>query len=707
MAINFKAIAERLLADAPSHLSEWLPGGKRTGREFIAGSLLGEVGRSLSINIDTGVWKDFSTGTGGADLISLYAAIHNLKQGEAAKQFAGDNDKLPDDTYLAGPESPPIPAHSKFGKPLHVAEYKNADGKIAGYICRFEPPNEKKQIIPRTCWRRQDGTIYWKWKKWPGMSPIYRLPELLARPDAPVLIVEGEKKAERAQILVPDWVVIAWCGGAEAVKGTDWSPMQDRAAQDGAAPIWIWADADEPGRMAALGLKKIIPQLHIVKLPADIEPGWDLGDAPDNFPTLDFLQEGDELQIKAPSQVPSINKSALILSDMDPQNPSRALATLPNMRDILEYYNITCRYNVTSKRVEHVIPGETFSIENGDESAIACIYSRMKQWKLPVDGHMMYLLRIADENQYNPVLNWVRSRPWDRVSRLLEFYDTITSPETEAKELLMRRWLITAMSMALYNGIDAAGCLVLQGPQNLGKTWWVKKLVPAELRDDLVRTDAMVDPKDKDSVSQVISYWIVELGEIGATFKNADIQAVKTFITRPGDTMRRPYGIGDKKYPRRTAMVASVDQHIFLHDTAGNRRFWTIPCTAINSYHEIDMQQLWAEVLELIEKGGETWRLEPNEIAHVTRINLEHQQIEPIHEMLQSDYIFDDYSTEWHNATEIAKTLNLKLITQRETRMIASYLRKRKVPERRSGRDSIRFNISRRYNGISLHSNNF
>lgn len=371
----------------------------------------------------------------------------------------------------------------------------------------------------------------------------------------------------------------------------------------------------------------------------------------------------------------------LAIAHRDPKN--KPLATLQNLRNLLDYYGIICRYNVISKRNKHIIPGESFSIENEEEAAQACIYSYMKEAMIPTDGLKLYLMKIADENQHNPVLDWVRSKPWDRKGRLQDLYDTITSQEKEAKDLLIRRWLITAMHMALGEGIDGAGCLVLQGPQDLGKTWWTKKLVPEEVRKDFIRTDATVDPKDKDQVSQVISYWICELGEIGATFRKADIDSLKSFITRDHDTMRRPYGEGDKRYPRRTALIASVDQLSYLHDTAGNRRFWTIPCTAINSYHDIDMQQLWAEILNLIEEHGEGWKLEPDEKDHIARINREHMQIEPIHEMIRAKYDFEiKVVYDWKSATEIGLDIGLKNVTQRETRIINSFMQKLAVPTR-------------------------
>lgn len=240
--------------------------------------------------------------------------------------------------------------------------------------------------------------------------------------------------------------------------------------------------------------------------------------------------------------------------------------------------------------------------------------------------------------------------------------------------------------MAKSEGVDSAGCLVLQGPQDIGKTWWVKKLVPASCQKELIRTDASVDPKDRDSVSQVISYWIVELGEIEATFNRAELQGIKTFISRDYDVMRRPYGEGDKRYPRRTALVASVDQHVFLRDTAGNRRFWTIPCTAINSYHDIDMQQLWAQVLDLTEPAAgykaEKWQLEPDEKAHIARINQEHMQIEPIEEMMREKYSLDGQGYEWKSATVIAGEIGIKNPNKGDTRIINSFLKRLELPSK-------------------------
>ena len=82
MTMDFRGLADRLLADADRLLAQWLPNGKRIGAEYRVGSLAGEAGQSLSINVRTGRWADFQSGERGGDLIDLYAAIHSLELGE-------------------------------------------------------------------------------------------------------------------------------------------------------------------------------------------------------------------------------------------------------------------------------------------------------------------------------------------------------------------------------------------------------------------------------------------------------------------------------------------------------------------------------------------------------------------------------------------------------------------------------------------------
>ena len=80
MKINFDTLNKDLVNKIDSLLKNWFPNGTKIGGEYCIGDLSGKAGNSLKINLSNGKWCDFATEDKGGDLISLYAAIHNLSQ---------------------------------------------------------------------------------------------------------------------------------------------------------------------------------------------------------------------------------------------------------------------------------------------------------------------------------------------------------------------------------------------------------------------------------------------------------------------------------------------------------------------------------------------------------------------------------------------------------------------------------------------------
>lgn len=119
--------------------------------------------------------------------------------------------------------------NNEFGcLPTHYFPYFNRDGSFSFYMVRWphgKSPNGKKETRPYTFDTQRNK---WKSKFLTNPRPPYNLLELLARPDAVVLIVEGEKCVEAAKILFPDYVVITSSGGANSSNSTDWSYSKDR-----------------------------------------------------------------------------------------------------------------------------------------------------------------------------------------------------------------------------------------------------------------------------------------------------------------------------------------------------------------------------------------------------------------------------------------------------------------------------------------------
>lgn len=89
------------LADRAEDIAEYLlPGGKRQGKEWKAGSVDGDAGDSLSLCVSgakAGVWKDFANGASG-DLLDLWMKARAMSLPEAmneAKGYLGIVDTMP------------------------------------------------------------------------------------------------------------------------------------------------------------------------------------------------------------------------------------------------------------------------------------------------------------------------------------------------------------------------------------------------------------------------------------------------------------------------------------------------------------------------------------------------------------------------------------------------------------------------------------
>lgn len=317
----------------------------------------------------------------------------------------------------------------------------------------------------------------------------------------------------------------------------------------------------------------------------------------------------------------------------DRQQP---LNTWENLGWLMDQYGITARYNIISKDVLVSVPGRDYGSDSAANCAMAEINSICARNRMPKADTSDYLKLIGNRNSYNPVSDFILSKPWDGVSRMQAICDTLeTAPgyARELLELLVRRWLVSAVACALMpNGFWSKGVLVLQGEQSLGKTAWFKSLVPQEQRS-LIKVGANIDPTNKDSISSAIGHWMVELGELDGTFRKADIAKLKAFISQDVDMLRRPYDRLESRYQRRTVFFASVNPERFLADETGNVRWWTIPVVDVNYSHDVDVQQLWAEVAAMF-RDGERWWLERDEEAALEGVNREHEAIDPLEEML-------------------------------------------------------------------------
>ncbi|MBU3887218.1 ATP-binding protein [Methylosinus sp. KRF6] len=167
--------------------------------------------------------------------------------------------------------------HPKLGAPSATWTYLDAAGAILGYVLRFDDATGK-EFRPLALWRNERiGALEWRWAMWPDPRPLYGLDRLATRPGAHVVLCEGEKAADAAQRLMPDFVAVASPNGAKSARKADWSALRGRA-------VTIWPDADAPGAAYAkeasgLAFAAGAASVAIAEPPADVDEGFDAADA--------------------------------------------------------------------------------------------------------------------------------------------------------------------------------------------------------------------------------------------------------------------------------------------------------------------------------------------------------------------------------------------------------------------------------------------
>lgn len=167
--------------------------------------------------------------------------------------------------------------------------YHDERGQRVGYVVRFDkfdsngaPIIDEKKGKPAKEFRpliwaehRDTGKQQWKMLGFDSPRPLYALPQLLAHPDAKVLIVSGEKCADAANAVFErtgwSWVAISWQHGDGGKNNTDWTPTHGRR-------LAYWPDNDEGGKKAIAEIKKKLNGT-ILPIPQDMPQGWDIADA--------------------------------------------------------------------------------------------------------------------------------------------------------------------------------------------------------------------------------------------------------------------------------------------------------------------------------------------------------------------------------------------------------------------------------------------
>lgn len=236
--------------------------------------------------------------------------------------------------------------------------------------------------------------------------------------------------------------------------------------------------------------------------------------------------------------------------------------------------------------------------------------------------------RLGIDNGYHPVRDYLDSLKWDGVTRLDRFLPILFgTPDTEYEQMIGPKWMIGAVARIYEPGCKMDNMLVLEGPQNLGKSTALRVLFGADNFTEMVN-----ELRDhKRFVEQIQGKWVVEFAEL-SSIRRADVDLVKAIITMQTDKVRPSYGRHTVETPRQCVLAASVNPKSdtgYLSDPTGNRRYWPVTCTRIDMEKLTRKRdQLWAEAVERY-RSKERWWLNEHDSVLAGAEQVERVSIDP------------------------------------------------------------------------------
>lgn len=687
--LDFSGLNSKLLSQAESLLFQWFPQGKILSREFKIGSISGEAGESLSVNLNTGKWADFAAGTSGGDLISLYQTIHNIKPLQAYQELGGVTNKEPKPTVVS------------------KVTYKYNDDY---FVLRQNLSNGKKKF---------SGNYKGEWKHPPDPRPLYK-PNGLKKQH--VLIVEGEKSALAAVDLLGNiYSVISWPMGSNNWSKADWSEVQDK-------DVLFWPDCDDPGYEAMFGVLALLKPknrsvafLDVKKSPQTFgDSGWDAYDVgkvlnidqvlawakPLKQEIKDMPKEQALLPANTHKEKPKTSHS---LAQIDPENfalmqdlelkastSGRIYGTQGNAMICVKhhpYFKDRFFYDTFYNQIMTISKGKYRRLHDTDYTdAVIFLQNKLGIDQMRRSSVIEAIEFVAHANQRSEPKNWMMDLKWDGTSRLERFFfDYMVASDDMPKKYLKavgKNFFVSMVARVFYPGCKFDNMLILEGHQG------IRKSSALEIIGDRWHGETMGQLGSKDYFESVQGKFLIEMQEI-VEFLKASPELQKATLSLSRKSYRKAYARHAEETVLQCIFVGTTNRQDYLNDNTGLRRYWPVHLDSIN-YDDIrrDRDQLFAEAVVLYNQMYKFWEVPEDEADFVrNKRNIAQSSRDPWFDAIETtiqNAAWDGHLTTEFILNEIVKR-PLDMRTKNDSMRIGKIMREMGYSNERLGSRSERF----------------
>ncbi|MCO5258691.1 MAG: DUF6371 domain-containing protein [Crocinitomicaceae bacterium] len=435
----------------------------------------------------------------------------------------------------------------------------------------------------------------------------------LLEEDKTICLVESEKTAVLASFFYPQFNWLA-TGGSNGLTGETISALFNKK-------IYYLCDADKAGRENST-IKKLQDykqNFFVVDLFPERNDGNDLAD----YLLNDYL----------------VNHTLPEIKEMQQKEQPKAA---PNSvwEQVEEF--ISERYEIHSNEVANKIEYRPKDVEDSkfEELNENDIYRELKVNYINFSlGNLKAMLGSSFVKKFNPIADYFENlKPYDPKTEI-DYIDTlgtylpIIEEDRDVFKVQFKKMFVRMIACSLYNVVNKQAFILVHDGQNSGKSTFCRWLCPPVLENYIAENPGL----DKDGLISMCTNFIINLDEVGKTFNKAEINQLKSIISKDVFKGRLPYAARESRLIRRANFIGSTNDSAFLNDETGSVRWLCFEIEdQINFDYskDIDINRVWAQAFYML-KNGFQYQLTLQEIAENERRNKKYSVTSLEYELIQ------------------------------------------------------------------------
>lgn len=277
---------------------------------------------------------------------------------------------------------------------------------------------------------------------------------------------------------------------------------------------------------------------------------------------------------------------------------------------LCEWYEF--RFNTWKNRVE-IREKPMLEWNPLNDRDLSTLFARLQECGIGVKlNDLKALLESRDfSNDYDAVREWLDSLPaydpecgHDYIDEFFGGHLEYGDPEyADFYRRMNEKWFVGMV--ALWTGrIDENPLMpVYSGTQYIGKTYFIRHILPPELRP-YYKEPSPRDPVDKDFIISLSELVMILLDEFSIS-SNLKSDTYKAIITSIQSNMRDAYGHFREVRLRKASLVGATNHQQYIRDVEGNRRYVSINLVGTKNLNEFPLpyEGAYAQALYMLEHG--------------------------------------------------------------------------------------------------------